>query len=680
MTEPTEAKKDRVEVGEGEESVAEPADPDEPRPPKGGTDVADESHVHADGSVTHGERAAPQGRYLALLSLAALGIVYGDIGTSPIYAIRESLSPTHQVAASPENVLGVLSLIVWTLVVIISIKYQLFVLRAHNRGEGGILSLTSLVTPVGVHRGGGRRILILLGLFGAALLYGESMLTPSVSVLSAVEGLSLITPVLSPYVIPITIALLVLLFTLQSRGTAGVGKLFGPITLLWFFVLAGLGLWRLSSHPEVLRAVNPVHAVHFFTINGYRSVLVMGSVFLAVTGGETLYADLGHFGPRPIRLTWFTIVMPSLMLNYFGQGALILGDPAAAENPFFLMAPRWGLVPLVLLTTVATIIASQAVISGAFSLTRQAVQLGYIPRVDIEHTSEREMGQIYVPSVNWALMLACIALVVGFGSSSRLAAAYGVAVTTTMVVTTLLFQVVARERWKWPLWWVVPLCGFFLVVELSFWGANLLKVLHGGWFPLLIAAIAFTVMTTWKTGRQILSQRLATSSIPVEFFMADLEDSPPRRMPGTAVFMFGNPDGTPPALLHVLQHFRTLHEQVVLLVVETAEVPHVPRTQRLSTEELGDGFFRIILRYGYMEDPHVPRDLEGVTVGDLDLDPENTTFFLGRETLIATRQRVGMALWRDRLFAFLARNARNATSFFHLPPDRVAELGVQVEI
>ena len=643
-------------------------------------EAAPEQMIHGDGFITHAPADNPTGRYLAVLSLAALGVVYGDIGTSPIYAIRESFHAAYDLAATVSNVLGVLSLIFWSLIIVISLKYLVFILRADNRGEGGILALTSLVTPVGVMRRGGRWMLILLGLFGAALLYGDSMLTPAISVLSAVEGLGVVTPLFEPYILPITIGILVALFAVQSRGTARVGAVFGPVTLVWFLALAALGTWHIALEPRVIGAIDPRHAFEFFSANGWRGFLVLGSVFLVVTGGEALYADMGHFGTRPIRLTWFVVVLPALLLNYFGQGALIIRDPGAAANPFFLMVPTWGLVPLVILTTMATIIASQAVISGAFSLTMQAVQFGYLPRAGIEHTSEKEMGQIYIPWVNWALMVACIGLVLGFRSSSNLAAAYGVAVTTTMVVTTALFYVVARERWRWALPAAMGLSAFFLMVDVAFWGANLLKIPDGGWFPLVIAGAVFAVMTTWKTGRVILGRRLAASSLPWEFFIADVRESPPHRVPGTAIFMYGNPAGTPPAMLHSLEHFRVLHETVVLLRVDTEEVPHVPPQERVEVERAEEGFFRIVLRYGFMEDPDVPQALQSVQIEGLDLNPNQTTFILGRETLIATRRTSGMWIWRELLFAFMSRNARTATSFFHLPPNRVVELGAQIEI
>ena len=607
-------------------------------------------------------------------------MVFGDIGTSPIYAIRESFHADHQVAATVRNVLGVLSLIFWSLVVVIAIKYQAFVLRADNRGEGGILALTSLVASPSATGHRERPVLILLGLFGAALLYGDTMLTPAISVLSAVEGLSVITPRFEPYVVPIAIAILAAIFVVQKRGTASVGTLFGPVMLVWFTTLAAVGLVHIIESPSVLGALDPRYAVSFFADNGYRSILVLGSVFLVVTGGEALYADMGHFGTRPIRSTWFALVMPALLLNYFGQGALILTTPGAAENPFFLMAPAWALVPFVILTTVAAVIASQAVISGAYSLTMQAVQLGYLPRVAIEHTSEHARGQIYVPSVNWALMICCVGLVLGFRTSSALAAAYGVAVTTTMVVTTVLFYVLARERWGWGWPAAASLCGAFLLVDLAFWGANMLRVPRGGWFALAIALGVMAMMTTWKTGRALLLRRMAASTLPIEFFLADLKERPIRRVPGTAAFMYRGAGGAPPALLHSLQHFHTLRERVLLVSVETADQPRIPAEQRSSVESLGQGFHRIVLRYGFMEDPHVARDLGAVRVDGAALDPGDLTYILGRESVIASERKVGMVLWRERLFGAMARNARTATSFFHLPPERVVELGVQVEI
>ena len=500
--------------------------------------------------------------------------------------------------------LGILSLIFWALILVISIKYLAFVMRADNRGEGGMIALTALVAPLRTSTKA-RGALVLIGLFGASLLYGDSMITPAISVLTAVEGLKVATPFFEPYIIPITIIILVGIFAVQSRGTAGIGKVFGPVTLLWFLTLGALGLAEIVRHPGVLLAVNPVYGVEFFARNGRTGFFVLGSVFLVVTGGEALYADMGHFGRRPIRMTWFGVVLPMLMLNYFGQGALMINEPEAVEHPFFLLAPAWALYPLVALATAATVIASQAVISGAFSLTRQAVQLGYLPRLHIEHTSERQIGQIYVPGVNWALMLACIGLVLGFKECSKLAAAYGVAVTTDMVFTTLLFSAVARSKWGW---WqrVGALAAFFLVVDLAFWGANIVKIPAGGWFPLAVAAVIFTLMTTWKKGRQILAARLHATTLPFDFFLKDVEMNPPRRVPGTAVFMYGNSEGTPPALLHNLVHNKVLHERVVLLTVETQEVPRGRRGAGAGDAD-GQGFFRVLLRYGFTEDPDIPQ-------------------------------------------------------------------------
>jgi KUP system potassium uptake protein len=625
-----------------------------------------------------GGAGEPRGRYLATLSLSALGVVYGDIGTSVLYAVRESFHHTHGIHPTHDNVLGVLSLIFWALVFVISIKYAVFVLRADNQGEGGILALTALVSP---ERGtaGRRLILIMLGLFGTALLYGDGMITPVISVLSAVEGLKVATPFFEPYVVPITIGILVGLFAMQKHGTAGVGRIFGPVTAIWFVTIAALGVGHIIRYPSVFGAINPMYAVRFFAENGYSGFLVLGSVFLVVTGGEALYADMGHFGRRPIRLAWYVVVLPALLLNYFGQGALLIRDPSAVENPFFRMTPGWALYPVVVIATAAAVIASQALITGAFSLTMQAVQLGYLPRVQIEHTSSTERGQIYIPGVNWLLLVSCVLLVLGFQSSTNVAAAYGVAVTTTMVVTTLLLFVVERERWKWPLWASLGFTGFFLAVDLGFWGANIVKIPHGGWFPLVVGAAIFAVMTTWKTGRRLLAERLARGALPIDMFLKDVGARQMHRVKGTAVFMYGNPTGTPPALLHSLKHYQVLHEDTVFLSVATADVPHVPVEERSQVESLGHGFYRVQLQYGFMEDPNIPEALGAVRVKGLDLTPGRTTYFLGRETLIPSRN-PGMAGWRKHLFGLMARNARPATSFFRLPPNRVVELGAQIPL
>jgi len=619
------------------------------------------------------------GKRLLGLCLAAVGVVYGDIGTSPIYAIREAFHASEGMVPDPTNVLGVLSLIFWSLILVISVKYLFLVMRADNRGEGGIIALTALVTPPNRPAEGRRKLLVLVGLFGAALLYGDSMITPAISVLSAVEGLEVATPFFQPYVIPVTVVILIGLFSTQFRGTARVGAVFGPVMLVWFSLLAVMGLAEIVRYPAILAALSPTYAVGFFVVNRLAAFLVLGSVFLVVTGGEALYADMGHFGKRPIRLTWFTLVLPALLLNYFGQGALVIRSPEAIESPFFLMAPGWALYPLVALTTIATVIASQAVISGAFSLTRQAVQLGYLPRLRIEHTSSREIGQIYLPVVNWGLMLACVGLVLGFRSSGRLAAAYGVAVTTDMVFTTLLFAVVAWRRWKWKPWIVISMVVVLLSIDLAFWGANLHKIPHGGWFPLLIAGAVFVVMTTWKTGRQILLRRLFERTIPIETFVENVKSHPPTRVPGTAVFMDSNPKGTPPALLHNLKHNWVLHEQVIFLTVVPEEVPVVADEDRFEVVDYGAGMHRVRIHVGFAEEPDIPQFLAQCDIEGVSFAPMRTSFFLGRERLLSTA-RPGMAQWRERLFAFMTRNAEGVTTYFHLPPNRVVELGMQVEI
>lgn len=626
------------------------------------------------------EHSASPTRHLIYLAVGALGVVYGDIGTSPLYAFRESFHAEYGLAVIPHNVLGILSLIFWALLMVISVKYLVFVLRADNRGEGGILALAALIgLRRKVERHTPRYRLILLGLFGTALLYGDGMITPAISVLSAVEGLEVATPFFQPYILPITIAILVGLFLLQSRGTERVGKIFGPATLLWFVVLALLGLRWIVRQPGVLAAINPWYGVNFFWENGWPGFLVLGSVFLVVTGGEALYADMGHFGKAPIRLAWFTVVLPALLLNYFGQGALLLEQPAAVVNPFYRMAPAWALYPVVMIATTATVIASQALITGAFSLTRQAVQLGYLPRVAIHHTSADEIGQIYIPGINWLLMGSCIALVLAFGSSSHLAAAYGVAVTTTMVVTTLLLFMIEREHWRWPFGAAIAFTAFFLVIDLAFWSANLIKIPHGGWFPLVIGAVVFTLMTTWKRGRHILKERLRAGTVSFRTLAERLGADHYHHVPGTAIFMYSDPNLTPPALLHNLKHNKVLHDQVVLLSVETAEVPRVPREERMEVHKLENGFYRIILHYGFMEDPNVPRDLARARRHGIDMKPSEVSYFLGRERLL-TAKHPDMPVWRENLFAVMSRNARNATDFFRLPPDRVVELGAQVEL
>ena len=590
--------------------------------------------------------------------------------------MRECFYGQHGVAPTHANVLGVLSLILWSLILIISVKYLTLILRADNRGEGGILALATLVSDV-VRRG---KFLFLLGLFGAALLYADGMITPAISVMGAVEGLHVATPLFDHYVVPIAVVILIGLFFFQSRGTARVGAVFGPITMIWFVAISVLGIAHIIRAPQVLAAINPIHGFEFFMINGWRGFVVLGAVFLVVTGGEALYADIGHFGTAPIRLTWFAVVLPALTLNYLGQGALLLIEPDAAVNPFYRMAPPWALYPLVVLATAAAVIASQAIISGAFSLTMQAIQLGYSPRLRAIYTSERIIGQIYVPVVNWGLMLACVALVLGFRTSSNLAAAYGVAITTTMLITTVLFYVVARRRWHWPAAAALPIAAFFITIDLAFFGANMLKIAHGGWFPLLVSAAILFLMLTWRKGRRVLRSRLGEMCIPLDAFLSELKSQNIRRVPGTAVYMSGNRYGTPLALLHNLKHNKVLHEEVVLLTVRTEEVPYLTNPRdRVALENLHEGFWRAQIHFGFMEKPNVPVALERVKQAGLHFDPMRTTYFIGRETILATRKR-GLSSWRGSFFAWMTRNAGDVTSYFCLPPNGVVELGARVEV
>ena len=625
-------------------------------------------------------RAGRGGRYLATLALAALGVVYGDIGTSPLYALRESFYGTHGIAVTPGNVLGVLSLVFWSLIIVVTIKYHIVIIRADNKGEGGVLALMALVNGTRLARGlSPRRVMIVLGIFGSALLYADGALTPAISVLSAVEGLEIATPALASLVIPVTLVILVGLFLLQSRGTARIGAVFGPVMLVWFATLGALGLHEIVLQPGVLAAASPYYAVQFFAENLGRGFVVLGAVFLVVTGGEALYADLGHFGHRAIQMAWFGIALPCLLLNYFGQGALLLRDPTAAVNPFYLLAPSWALYPLIALATAATIIASQAVISGAFSLTRQAVQLGYSPRLGIEHTSSREIGQIYVPAVNWGLMILTCALVFWFRTSSNIAGAYGVALSTLMLITTLMFYVMSREVWGWSFARAALVSGLFLWVDILFFAANMLKIRSGGWVPLVIAAVIFLLMTTWKRGREILAKRMLEKTVPLKMLLADLAAEPPIRVPGTAVFMYGTADHTPPALVHNLAHNKVLHEKVVFLTVVTEDVPHVDPGERVTIKHIGKGFHTVVARYGFMDDPDIDDVLGACQTQSLDIRMEGTTFFLGRETLIAS-DRPGMPEWREQLFAFMSRNALRATAFFKIPANQVFEVGTQVEL
>jgi KUP system potassium uptake protein len=626
-----------------------------------------------------GEPHAPaRGRYLAALALGALGVVYGDIGTSPLYAVRECFHGEYGVEPTPAHVLGVLSLMLWSLVVIISIKYIVFVMRADNRGEGGILSLVALAVPRDSAVKGSGWALPLLGVFGAALLYGDGMITPAISVLSAVEGLEIAAPALGRFVVPTTVAILIAVFAIQSRGTGRVGALFGPVMVVWFVTLAVLGARGIAHEPSVLGAIGPWHAVQFLAEKGGVGFVVMASVFLVVTGGEALYADMGHFGRRPIRVAWFGLVLPALLLNYFGQGALVLEDPRAASNPFYGLAPAWSLYPMVALATAAAVIASQAMVSGAFSLTHQAIQLGYCPRLSVSHTSARESGQIYVAPVNWALMVAACALVLGFGSSANMSAAYGMAVSATMLITTFLLCVVAYRRWGWR-WGTLALAAVLVPVDLAFFGANLLKLDDGGWFSLVVAAFGFALMSTWKRGRRVLRERLEETSLPLELFLPDLETSKLPRVPGAAVFLAGDPQGTPLALLHNVKHNKVVHEYNLLLTLTTEDVPYVPDEERVTVKPLGHGFFRVIAHHGFMDLPNVPKLLRQVRSAALPIDLERTSYFLGRERLIPSG-RSGMARWREWLFSVMSQNAQSATTFFHIPPGQVVELGAQVEL
>jgi len=623
---------------------------------------------------------ARSGGYAALLALTALGVVYGDIGTSPLYAIREAFHGPHAIPLTPDGVLGVLSLVFWALVLVVTIKYHIVIIRADNKGEGGVLALMALIQGSRVARGlSPRQVVMMLAIFGAALMYADGALTPAISVLSAVEGLEIATPALAEWVVPITLVILLGLFLLQTRGTAGVGVVFGPVMLVWFASLAVLGVRGILSAPGVLVAISPLVAVRFVTHDPSHALLVLGAVFLVVTGGEALYADLGHFGHRAIQHAWFTVPLPALVLNYFGQGALLLGHPEAAVNPFYRLAPEWALYPLIALATAATIIASQAVITGAFSLTRQAVQLGYSPRMQIEHTSSREIGQIYVPAVNWGLMALTCAIVFWFRTSSNIAAAYGVALSTLMVMTTLMFFVMSRDVWGWSWLRAGLVSGLFLILDLPFLVANALKIPHGGWFPLVLSAVVYLFLTTWKQGREILVRRLQEKSVPLKMLLADLAAEAPVRVPGTAVFMYGTTDGTPPPFVHNLTHNKVVHEKVVFLTVVTRDEPHVPPAGRVEVKRLGKGFSRVTAFYGFMQDPHIEEILDACKPHGLDIPMAGTTFFLGRETLIAA-DRPGMALWREKLFAFMSRNALRATAFFRIPPEQVFEVGTQVEL
>ena len=615
---------------------------------------------------------------LAVISLAALGVVYGDIGTSPLYAMKEVFHGAHHpVPMTPDNILGVLSLMFWSLTAIVSVKYVAFILRADNRGEGGIMALMALSLHHLPENSRRRWLLMAAGLLGAALFYGDGVITPAISVLSAVEGLEVVTHDFRPYVLPAALCVLALLFFVQRRGTAAVGGVFGPVMLVWFAVLSILGIANIVHAPGVLVALNPIYAVKFSLANGWLAFFSLGGIVLVLTGAEALYADMGHFGRRPVRLVWFGLVLPALVLNYFGQGALLLTTPKAIENPFYLMAPSWALLPLVALATLATVIASQAVISGAYSMTVQAIQLGYAPRMEVQHTSEHHMGQIYLPLINWTLFAAVVALVLGFKSSTNLASAYGIAVTGTMAVTTILAFLVARFQWGWGKFKCIIIFGAFLAIDLAFFSANAFKIADGGWFPLVTGAVIFMILLTWKRGRQLLEQRLAGERLDLQAFLEALACGMPQQVPGTAIFLHSNQDAVPHALLHSLKHYKVLHERQVLVSVQFYDVPFVPEIDRVEVHALRDSFWQVIVRYGFKDEPDLPQALTLCAAQGLPIDMDDSSFFLGRETLIP-RLHSEMAFWREKLFVAMFRNATSATSFFKIPSNRVVELGAQI--
>ena len=618
---------------------------------------------------------------IASLSIAAMGVVFGDIGTSPLYTMKEVFSSGHHpVAVTPDNVLGILSLVFWAMTITVSLKYVMFITRADNKGEGGIMALTSLALRVEQLNPHMLWLLSALGIFGAALFYGDAAITPALSVLSAVEGLEVATPAFKPYVVPIAIVILCGLFLFQRKGTASVAALFGPVMLFWFATLAALGLWNILKHPGVLAAINPWHALHFFATNHGLAFLALGAVVLAITGGEALYADMGHFGRQPIKRAWLWFVFPALYANYLGQGALILDEPGAVQNPFFHSAPDALIYPLVALATVATIIASQAVISGAFSLTSQAIQLGYAPRIQIRYTSAAEKGQIYIPNINWLLLIAVVLLVLMFRSSSSLASAYGIAVTLTMMIDTLLAFVVVRALWRWSWGKSVLFLACFVVVDFAFFSANVIKVFDGGWFPLVLGGAIFTLLATWRRGRQLLYERLKLDSMPLDAFIKSLSYGGPHRVEGMSIFMTTNPDGVPRAMLHNLLHNKVLHEKVVLLNVRVEDIPYVPLEERVKVVSLQEGFFQVLVRYGFKDEPDIPAALDMCRPQGLDYVPMETSFFLGRETVVLRPRVARMPHWRQALFTFMFRNAEPATAYFKIPTNRVVELGTQVEL
>lgn len=619
--------------------------------------------------------ASPRMRALAI---GAIGVVYGDLGTSPLYTIKETFGE-RGLSATPENVLGVLSLVFWTLMLVVSVKYAGFIMRADNKGEGGIMALTALAQRSVRSSARARWWIMVLGLFGAALFFGDGVITPAISVLSAVEGLEVAAPGLTDFVVPITVVILLGLFAIQRRGSGKVGAIFGPVMCIWFISIALLGGWQVVQHPFVLKALSPHYAVQFFAVVGWPAFFALGSVVLCITGAEALYADMGHFGKKPIRLAWFNFILPALVINYFGQGALLLATPAAAENPFYLLAPPVLLYPLIVLASVAAVIASQSVISGAFSVAREAIQLGFLPRMQVRHTSQETIGQIYLPWVNRMLLVLTLAVVIGFQSSSNLAAAYGIAVVGTMTIDSVLVMIVFRRLWNWSSAKVAAAGALFLFVDLAFLTANADKVEHGGWFPLVLGIVLFTLMTTWRRGRELVMREVKQGGLALEPFIASISAHPPLRVPGTAVFLTANQDGVPNALLHNLKHNKVLHERNVILTVDNTETPVAEPDERTEVQDLGDGFFKLSLKYGFAEDPNVPLTLQSVMRCGLPFDLMDTTFFLSRESVVAG-DRPGMALWRDRIFVFMQRNAMPATAFFQIPGNRLIELGTQVEI
>jgi len=616
-------------------------------------------------------------KYLLTLSLTAIGIVYGDIGTSPLYALRECFNPHYGLEPNHDNVLGILSLIFWALIIIVTVKYLIVILKADNDGEGGILALMALVKPSGKSKVG--VFIVGLGLFGAALLYGDGIITPAISVLSAVEGLKVATNVFDHYIIPISVVILIGLFAIQKNGTAKVGKIFGPVTLIWFITIAILGIKGISSSLEVLNSINPYYAINFFVENGFAGFVVLGSVFLVITGGEALYADMGHFGRKPIKLAWFAVVLPCLFLNYLGQGALLLQNPEAAVNPFYLLAPEWALYPLVIIATSAAVIASQALISGAFSLTFQAVLLGYLPRMKTVHTSEMERGQIYMPQLNWALFFGTIALIFSFKTSSALAATYGTAVTTTMVITTILAYFVMTQRWGWSKPWALTVTTFFMIVDTAFMGANLLKFFHGGWVPLALGVVIYLMMRTWNSGRKALMNKIQKETESLQNFIDEFMSTRMTYIPGSAVYMSSNLKGAPPPLILNIKHNKLLHKLIVILTIKIAKVPRIREEDRLTVEHHAEGFYRVVAEYGFMERPDINYIIDLLKTKGIDLDINKTTFFLGRETLIVN-DKPGLVRLKNKLFVLMSNNAQRATEFFKLPVSRVYEVGSQVEI